>query len=274
MASVCTPAALKFSSAVAATRPVASKNASASRHLASPFWVKFSVPSFKFLTSQPSKISIPCVCSSVFTLSFTSSSSFFSTPERATIATFEPNSANIEANSSPMYPPPTIARRFGSVFRFKIPVLSKAKFELTSKLGFSLTEPVFITIVGAVSTLFEPSTAATSTLFLSTNLAVPFITSMFALPSSIAKFLALRAEISLSFFSTLSVKYSPKTLLLTYFASLLKFTSFLVGMQPMFMHVPPYICADFSITATFLFKFAAFTARVLPALPKPIITIS
>ena len=129
-------------------------------------------------------------------------------------------------------------------------------------------------IVGAVSTLFEPSTAATSTLFLSINLAAPFITSMFALPSSIAKFLALSAETRASFFSILSVKYSPATLLFTYCASLLKFTSFFVGMQPTFMHVPPYICADFSITATFLPKFAAFTARVLPALPKPMTMIS
>lgn len=44
----------------------------------------------------------------------------------------------------------------------------------------------------------------------------------------------------------------------------------LVGIQPMFIHVPPYIALLRSTRATFLPVEANLPASVLPALPNPI----
>ena len=71
------------------------------------------------------------------------------------MVTLLPKSAYIEANSSPIYPPPTIVSFFGNSSRFIIdsdvytPLLSAP-----SIFGITVTEPVFIINFSASISIF------------------------------------------------------------------------------------------------------------------------
>ena len=102
------------------------------------------------------------------------------------MVTFEPKFANIDANSMPMKPLPTMTRCFGIVFRSSKVLLEKTFEFVISNGAYASFEPVFMMINSPSTTFCSPFEVVTKTLFLSLNEPTPSITSIFSLSFSIA----------------------------------------------------------------------------------------
>ena len=102
------------------------------------------------------------------------------------MVTFEPKFANIDANSMPINPLPTMTRCFGIVFRSSKVLLEKTFEFVISNGAYASFEPVFMMMNSPSTTFCSPFDVVTRTLFLSLNEPTPSITSIFSLSFSIA----------------------------------------------------------------------------------------
>ena len=154
-ASTFTPAACKFRPSIIGFRPVASRIASPSTKQGTSSAV------FVYASVTPSavscmdcarafrRISTPFFSSTLRTLSAISRSSRgMNALPPSSMVTLLPNSAYMEANSSPMYPPPTIIRWRGSMSRSsRLVLVYTCLLSLTpSMAGIILVAPVLMKI--------------------------------------------------------------------------------------------------------------------------------